>query len=75
MKNNRKIYSSTYKHIFIEKQHIKIKIITYLSLITKAVNRQHVLLRCIEVYVHSRPWVSEQYFVSVHCFLKVVYKN
>jgi hypothetical protein len=27
------------------------------------------------VHVHGRPWMSEQSFISEHCFRKATYKN
>jgi hypothetical protein len=33
-----------------------------------------ILLHCIEVQVHGRPWISKKSFVSVHCFYSVKVK-
>jgi hypothetical protein len=72
------------KNIFnsLTKQHFKIKITAYLCLLwllkdcnTISCSETSVLLRCIEVRVHSKPWMSEQYFVPARCFYKTAYKN
>jgi hypothetical protein len=37
--------------------------------------KQSSLLRCTKVHVHSRRWVNEHSFISVHCFHKAAFKK
>jgi hypothetical protein len=61
----------------VTKQNIKIKIITYLYLIMKAVKRQHASMFCcvVQKYIYMQATDEEQSFVSAQCSHKAVYKN